>query len=211
MIPGLPSGTNTPRVERRDARQHRQSILNVARDLFAEHGVDDVTMHQIAQAAGVGQGTLYRRYAHKGLLCLGLLEESMHTFQKHIQAYLEQAGTRLPILEQLTSVFRQLIRFNEDNAPLLSAITDAACGNRRTDSFRSPFYLWLRQLVLTLLQQAVERKEIAVQDLEYTVDVLLAPLAIDFYLYQRHTLGFTQERIAAGLQQVMLQGLSVTH
>ena len=211
MIPGLASEHKRVRSERRDVREHRQAILSAARALFAEKGVDAVSMHQIARAAGVGQGTLYRRYAHKGLLCLGLLEEGMQTFQEEVQVYLEQAGTSLLILEQLTAVFTQLIRFNEDNAPLLGAMTDAACGNRRTDSFRSPFYLWLRQVVYMLLQQAVERKEIAVPDLEYTVDVLLAPLAIDFYLYQRHVLGFTQERIVAGIQRIVMQGLAGTH
>src|SRR5690242_18987874 len=70
---GLPELFREPRRhERRDAAEHRQRILEVARRLFAEQGVEAVSMHQIALAAGIGQGTLYRRYANKSELCLDL-------------------------------------------------------------------------------------------------------------------------------------------
>ena len=72
------------RHERRDAAEHRQRILNVAQRLFAEHGVDAVSMHQIARAAGIGQGTLYRRYAHKGELCMDLLHERYERFVRRV-------------------------------------------------------------------------------------------------------------------------------
>lgn len=101
-----------------------------------------------------------------------------------------------------------LIGFNEANAPLLGATIDAACGERRTSPYRSPFYLWLRQVVTVLLRQATLREEIPQLDIEYAADLVLTPLAIDFYLYQRQELGFTEERIASGLQQFLFHGLS---
>lgn len=52
------------RSERRDAAANREQILATARMLFAEREVDLVTMEEIAAAAGVGKGTLYRRYPH---------------------------------------------------------------------------------------------------------------------------------------------------
>ncbi|MBA2680907.1 MAG: TetR/AcrR family transcriptional regulator [Ktedonobacteraceae bacterium] len=193
--------------ERRDAAEHRQRILSAARVLFAEHGVDVVSMHQVALAAGVGQGTLYRRYAHKGILCTALLEESISDFQEEMLRYLERIGESVTALDRLKHVLVHLLAFNEHNAPLLAAITDSACGQRRTQPYHSPFYLWLRQVVILLLQQAVSRAEIPSLDIEYAADVVLMPLAIDLYLYQRHELGFTQERIAEGLQRFLLHGL----
>src|SRR5215471_4341859 len=88
------------RHERRDAAEHRQRILEVARHLFAEQGVEAVSMHQIALAAGIGQGTLYRRYAHKGELCMDLVHEHYEQFIEEIATQLEAAATS-PALERL--------------------------------------------------------------------------------------------------------------
>jgi AcrR family transcriptional regulator len=207
-FPTIQMGEGETRGERRDAAQHRQHILQTARTLFTEHGVDNVSMHQVARAAGVGQGTLYRRYAHKGLLCTALLNAGIIAFQERLLAYLEQTGEQIGALERLYAVLVQMLQFNESNAPLLSAITDAACGERRSSQYASPFYRWLRQVVVLLLQRAVEREEITVFDIEYAADIALLPSAIDFYLYQRQLPGFTSERIAAGLRQFLFSGLN---
>ena len=58
-------------VERRDAARNREAILAAAEDLFVAKGVTCVTMEEISRSAGVGKGTLYRRFPNKGLLCQG--------------------------------------------------------------------------------------------------------------------------------------------
>src|SRR5207249_4161704 len=50
-----------PPKERADAARNRARILDAAERLFREHGVAAVSMDQIAQAAKVGKGTLFRR------------------------------------------------------------------------------------------------------------------------------------------------------
>src|SRR3954453_10780945 len=66
-------GHAATRSERRDSIENRQRILATARRLFAEQGADETSMNQLAQAAGVGPGTLYRHFAHKGVLYAALL------------------------------------------------------------------------------------------------------------------------------------------
>src|SRR5438477_373209 len=78
------------RGERRDAAENRRRVLAAARELFAERGIETVSMHDIAQTAGIGQGTLYRRFPHKGALCHVLLEDNMQKFHEAIVARLEQ-------------------------------------------------------------------------------------------------------------------------
>ena len=57
----------TERPLRRDAERNRQLILDAARDAFAEGGLD-VGFHEIARRAGVGVGTVYRRFGDKEAL-----------------------------------------------------------------------------------------------------------------------------------------------
>src|SRR6266699_6205092 len=125
-----PSGLPKPfvpgeRTERRDATEHRRRILEVARRLFAERGVDAVSMHQIAMAAGIGQGTLYRRYANKGELCMDLLREHHEQFVEEIAALFAAKETS-PALERLDGVLAHSVAFLEEQGALLgpSAVTD---------------------------------------------------------------------------------------
>ncbi len=200
---------NVEEGERRDAVEHRQRILAAARLLFAEHGVEQVSMHQIAQAAHVGQGTLYRRFAHKGQLCMVLLGESVFRFQAALLAYFEQVGDTLPYFEQLYGMLMRLMDFTEENAALLNAMLDAASGGRRTQSYRSPFYMWIRAVVVVVLRRGIACKQVPEMDVEYVVDVVLSLLAVDFYRYQRHELGLSRERIAQGLRNFLLTGLGI--
>src|SRR5215469_16990827 len=109
------------RHERRDAAEHRQRILEVARHLFTEHGVDAVSMHQIATTAGIGQGTLYRRYAHKGELCMDLLHEHYERFIEEIARLLAAAATS-PALERLDSVLVKIVALLEEQGTMLGPV-----------------------------------------------------------------------------------------
>ncbi|NUR86254.1 MAG: TetR family transcriptional regulator, partial [Nonomuraea sp.] len=52
----------TVRRERTDAARNRAKILAAAADIVAAHGVAGLSMAEVAAAAGVGVGTLYRRF-----------------------------------------------------------------------------------------------------------------------------------------------------
>ena len=70
--------TTSPTL-RRDARENRDRILAAARACFATHGVD-VPVEEIAERAGVGMGTLYRRFPTKHDLVEAVIEESLDAF-----------------------------------------------------------------------------------------------------------------------------------
>ncbi len=62
------------RALRRDAERNRLRILRAAREVFAERGLD-ASLDQIAAHAGVGVGTVYRRFPDKDALIDALFEE----------------------------------------------------------------------------------------------------------------------------------------
>lgn len=195
------------RAERRDAATNRRRILDAARRLFAARGVDAVTMYDIARAAGVGQGTLYRRYPHKGRLSEELLEESMYALYQETAAALAEDRTN-SALGELGNFLARLIRYTEENAPLLSAVADAACGERRDEWYTCPTYRWQHDTIAALLGRAVESREAAPLDVCATADFLLAPCKVEVYLIQRDYRGFSTERIIAGLRR-LVAGLRV--
>ena len=61
------------RAQRADARRNHKRILEVARELFAEHGYD-AQIDDIARRAGVGVGTVYRHFPNKLDLLQALIE-----------------------------------------------------------------------------------------------------------------------------------------
>jgi AcrR family transcriptional regulator len=67
-----------------DAERNRTQILQAARVAFAERGID-VPMHEIARRAGVGVGTLYRRFPTRGELIAGAFEEKMRAYAEGVE------------------------------------------------------------------------------------------------------------------------------
>jgi AcrR family transcriptional regulator len=67
-----------PRPLRRDAERNRQRILRAASEVFTTRGVE-ATLDDIADHAGVGVGTVYRRFPDKAALIVALFEERLGT------------------------------------------------------------------------------------------------------------------------------------
>jgi AcrR family transcriptional regulator len=67
--------------ERADAARNRRRILAAAEKLFAERGVSCTSMDAIAAEAGVGKGTLFRRFGDRATLALAVLDESTRALQ----------------------------------------------------------------------------------------------------------------------------------
>src|SRR4051812_23998764 len=85
----MSSVTPTERPLRKDAERNRLRILQAAGELFAERGLG-VTLDDIARHAGVGVGTVYRRYADKELLIDALFEQRLASMCAIATAALEQ-------------------------------------------------------------------------------------------------------------------------
>lgn len=194
------------RAERRDAAESRRRILLEARRLFDEYGVAAVSMHAIASAAEVGQGTLYRRYANKGELCFDLIKESAEGMQAEVEAYLQQSAD-LPALARLNGVLERVVAYTEEKLPMMGAIRDAYCGDNRVMQFANPFYRWLRGCIASLYAEAEAKGDIAPLDPAFTADALLGVLSPQVYEFQRREQGLTPEQILSGVRRLYTSGL----
>ena len=75
-----------PPPERRDAARNRLALLEAAERLIAEHGIDAVTMERVAAAAGVGKGTVFRRFECREGLMAALLNHSETEWQAAVMS-----------------------------------------------------------------------------------------------------------------------------
>ena len=199
LLDTAPDLLGTERTERRDAVENRARILAAAHSLFAQRSVACVSMAEIAIEAGVGKGTLYRRFANKGELCLALLDGHLQTFQDAMLAEMHtMRSQRISYCQQLCSVLRSIVHFTETHTALLREVQhNGVMGGSETTS---PHFVWQYLTVRGLLQAAVRAGELRpTVDVEWVADALLAPLNAQFYQFLRETRGFSQERIAEGL------------
>lgn len=195
------------RTERSDAAANRRRILETAERLFAEQGVQTVNMADIAKAAKVGQGTLYRRFANKSELCLALLDTQMADFQNSVLLRLsEMMRAREPQLAQLTWFLDAMVYFHERHMPLIcAAARDLPVLQNNS---RPAAWVWEQLTVRGLLQGALRqgeiRREIAMQlDVPVYADLLLAPLQPGAFELARNVDRYSLERISAGVRMLV--------
>ena len=104
LRPGAGSGrAATADPERRDAARNRELLLEAARELIEECGVDGLTMGTLAKRAGLGKGTVFRRFGNRAGLMMTLLSDAEAGFQGRFMFGPPPLGPGAPPLERLVA------------------------------------------------------------------------------------------------------------
>jgi len=194
------------RKERKDAIEHRRIILQKAQSLFTEYGVDSVTMHQIAKSAGIGQGTLYRRYAHKGEICQDLMKESCEGIFEEIVNYLKD-NKLVPVRERLITAMQLCLDFIDNQSHWLVSIQAPTCEGRQELMYQSPMYKFLHDLFYDLLSEAEASFLEADKDAIFRADALIASINPELFLFMRRERGLTKDEIIQKLVRIYIDPL----
>jgi AcrR family transcriptional regulator len=163
---------STPQ-ERGDAARNRQLILGAARRLVAERGADAVTTDDIATAAGVGKGTLFRRFGTRANLMMVLLDEDEKALQQAFIFGPPPLGPGAEPLERLLAFGRERLMFIDRHHTLL-----CQANRDSTARYGAPF-LVLHTHVRLLLAESH-----STGDLDVQADALLELLDPDYVAYQ---------------------------
>ena len=87
--------------------ERKEQILIIAASVFASQGLANTKIEDLAQAAGVSQGLLYRYFSDKEEVFIALLERAIIGAVQRVQNSISQAGTPLEKLRRLTEQFLQ--------------------------------------------------------------------------------------------------------
>ncbi|GAA2014900.1 MULTISPECIES: TetR/AcrR family transcriptional regulator [Nocardioides] len=183
--PLLPLLHDAP-VERADAARNRAALLEAAGRLIGRcGGLERVTMEAVAAEAGVGKGTVFRRFDSREGLMAALLDHSETAWQASVISGPPPLGPGAPPLDRLLAFGRSRIE-----ATLLSADLIRAAGRAGTRSYAA--YSFVAMHVRHLLTEL----EVG-GDLPLLATALLAPLEVPVLEQQVRVEGFAVERVYA--------------
>jgi AcrR family transcriptional regulator len=177
------------RPQRETAARNEEKLLQTARSLLRSADGAKVDMREIAEAAGVGVGTLYRRFGDKAGLLAAVIGDDEHALQDAILQGPPPLGPGAPADERLGAFIEALVALTERNIGVL-LITDATPPGR----LKVGAYSGWRQHLGLLLRQA--GTDLDAKDAGWYADMLLASVDAQLYAFQRRDLKFSQRRIA---------------
>ena len=172
--------------ERADAARNRRKILEAAEALFAERGVECVSMDNVARAAQVGKGTLYRRFGDRASLAFALLDERERALQEACIRGEAPLGPGAPAADRLCAFGEAMLDHLDEHYALLSEAERGA-------NFRVGPYAFRYAHLRVLLREANPDC-----DAEFAAEALLSLLTSAVFRHMREVQGFDLERVKAG-------------
>jgi AcrR family transcriptional regulator len=112
------------RAERADAARNRRQLLATAREIIAGPGADTLTMDGLAERAGLGKGTVFRRFGTRAGIFQALLDDDERDFQQRVLSGPPPLGPGAPPLDRLMAYGRARIDFLIEHREIARAALD---------------------------------------------------------------------------------------
>lgn len=186
------TGQESP--ERADAARNRQRILCAAAELVAVQGAQAVTMNAVAHAAGIGVGTVYRRFGDVSRLLLALLDESEKRFQGAFLSGPPPLGPGAPPADRLRAFLHALADRVIEQREIMRAAEKASPRAR----YSSGPYLTMHTHVCVLLRDARPDR-----DPTSLAHLLLAPFVSSLFDHLTTERRLTADEIKAAIDDLI--------
>jgi AcrR family transcriptional regulator len=166
---------------RADARRNRERILAAARTVFAQHG-GEAQIDDIARAAGVGVGTVYRHFPHKEALLGELVSQKFRGFAENAERALE--------VEDPWEAFAGLLRTNAEFCAGDVGVQQALARGPAAWEYAAADLDRLRETTARLIRRAQEarvmRSDFVVDDIPMLMCGLSSTMGVPGYDWRRH-------------------------
>lgn len=189
---------NEGRSERADAVRNRRAILAATEDLLASHRPQDISMEQVAAAAGVAKGTIFHRFGNRMGLMRALMVERAQALEEAVTTGPPPLGPGAPDRERLLAFLDAIAAVVSRNKSLLaelaySAATEPPANEKAAhDRDDHPVYRFWHGHISSLI--AAQRPE---ADAEMIAHIMLGALHSEPILAQLAAEG--PERLTAAL------------
>ncbi|MET9624335.1 helix-turn-helix domain-containing protein [Streptomyces sp. NPDC006464] len=197
--PGVPAVELLPTVgspppERADAARNRRRILDAAARIVTEVGPDAVTMNQVAHAAGMGVGTVYRRFGDVAQLLWALLDDRERQFQEAYMSGPPPLGPGAPAAERLPAFVDALVDRVIEQRELLLAAQTAAPSARYTSGAYLAMHTHVAMLIARLRPEA---------DSALLAHLLLAPFSPSLMHHLSTQRNLSADALKAGMRELL--------
>ncbi|HXO09772.1 MAG TPA: helix-turn-helix domain-containing protein [Solirubrobacteraceae bacterium] len=149
-----------PKPLRVDAERNRQRILDAARELFAERGLG-VTLNDIAHHAGVGVGTVYRRFPDKNKLIDDLFEQRI----EDLVGFMDEAVADPDPWHGITVFLERALELQASDRGVKELLTGMPDGLQRLSRIRDRLFPLGAEVVRRAHESGQLRQDIEPQDL----------------------------------------------
>jgi AcrR family transcriptional regulator len=184
---------------RRDAARNRARVLATAAQLVADNGAAALRIADVAAAAGVGAGTIYRAFGDKRGLLIALVDERERALQEAVIRGDPPLGPGAPPQERLRAFLQALLELVIAQREVLVVADEGSPVSRHHTGAHQA---WRRHVALLLSEMPCEG------DPDVLAELLLAPLAAGVQVHLIDERGVEPSAIAAALD-VLLEGVGV--
>jgi AcrR family transcriptional regulator len=180
------------RHERADAAANRCRILDAARRVLSQRGADATSIDAVTAAAGVGKGTVFRRFGDRSGLFQALLDDRLRAFQDDFMFGPPPLGPGAPAPERLIAFFDGALEMFDSELELMLAL--------ERDRASTPIggYLVMSVHVESLVAQIDPGLDAPV-----TAQLLLNAANPSLLRYLRRDVGIELDRIRASMRQLI--------
>ena len=175
-----------PPAERSDAARNREALLRAAAELIDHCSVENVTMDAVAQRAGVGKGTVFRRFESREGLMAAVLNRSETEWQAAVIGGPGPLGPHDDPMARLLAFGHSRLRLNLTHGALIRAAGHSGARSFAAVSFSA---MHVRYLLSAIGVRG---------DIGLLATALLAPLEVVILEQQTGREHISIERIEAG-------------
>ncbi|MFF9766254.1 TetR/AcrR family transcriptional regulator [Streptomyces sp. NPDC053086] len=180
------------RKPRKDATRNREAVLAAADDLFARReSPEDVTMADVAAAAGVGKGTLFRAFGDRTGLLRALYEARLEPVREAVETGPPPLGPTTPPARRVLALLDALLCFKLDNRRLALALEEGGSGGVHGAAHYERWH--------ALLRGVLERVPGLAADGDFTAHALLAAVRADLVEHLAGPAGVPRDELRARL------------
>ena len=191
----LPIAGQVPVAQRADAVRNRRKILAAAEAVAARKGFADLTVEEVARTAGVGVGTVYRRFTDRAGLLNALLHDRELELQQAFLTGPPPLGPGAPAPQRIRAFLHAMVDRVDVKRELLLSLEAGLAKSR--DSRSAPGSVHHTHLAMLVREARPDA------DAHYLATALLAAVAPGTVDRHQREYGATLDDVKAGLDDLL--------